>query len=150
MTTKSLADITNTTTHNKTLNKTAKDSHNNLESTKLPGEHHTSLAVQNVMSFSDDQSIENSVNGGNVSKTLPGLGGESMSENDVSKQRLAELSKQLNDELDEFDQMGGPPSVFNNTNVDNMLAIGDITANGFSKNLFKQMVLSFLFKFKDN
>ncbi len=140
MTTKSLTDITNTVSHSRTLNKTAKDPQNNLESTKLPGDHQTSFMAQNAMSFSEDQSIENSVNGGNVSKTALGLGGESMSGNDVSKQRLTELSKQLNDELDEFDQMGGPASVFNNTNVDEMLAAGDITANGFSKSLSKWFI----------
>ncbi len=131
MTTKSLTDITNTASQNKTLNKTTKDLHNHLESTKLPDDYQASLLGQNIMSFSDDNSIENSVNGGHVSMARLGLDRDSMLENDLSKQRLTELSKQLNDELDEFDNIGGPNSVFNNTNVDEMLVMGDIT-NGFS------------------
>lgn len=111
---RSLVDITNSS-HNKTMgNKTAKDP-SMLESTKLGS---------NSMSFNNDQSIEASLNGGNMSKQGMLLAGESLSEN--------ELSKQLNDELDQFaDQFGGPPSMM--MGVDDMISMGDMPTNGLDE-----------------
>lgn len=115
---RSLVDITNSS-HNKTMghNKTAKDSNSMLESTKL-GNH--------SMSFNNDQSIEASLNGGNMSKQGMLLAGESLSEN--------ELSKQLNDELDQFaDQFGGPPSMMMTGVDDMMMSMGDMPTNGLDE-----------------
>ncbi len=110
---RNLADITNIS-HNKTTNKTVKDP-TILESTKL--------ANSSMVSF-NDQSIEASLNGGNMSKQAMLLAGVSMSEN--------ELSKQLNDELDNFaDQFGGPPSMM--MGVDDMLSMGDMPTSGLDE-----------------
>lgn len=126
MFTRSLVDITNSNTtisNNKTINKSVKENH--LESTKLNSE---SLINNESLIMNNDASIEGSVNGGEISKSGL-LGGESLA--NFSKQN--ELSLQLNDELDEFDKFGGPGSVFNNTNVDDMLAMGDMPTNGLDE-----------------
>lgn len=144
MFTTSLADITNhhpNTSHKQTLNKPVKDTQSTINEPPpavkpLTTDNPVTSILANIAaataapSYIEEPSMEASVNGGQMSRStlgMDGLGEVVQSEiNDESRQRMTDLSRQLNDELDEFEQMGGPMSVFNNTNVDDMLAMGDL------------------------
>jgi chromatin segregation and condensation protein Rec8/ScpA/Scc1 (kleisin family) len=93
----------------------------------------TSMLVNNSALFNNENSIEASMNGEQMSKSLLQQGESLIDDiNESSKHQviennsnLNELSRQLNAELDEFDQFGGPSSIFNNTNVEEMLTLGE-------------------------
>lgn len=131
MITKNLADITNTLV-NKSLVKPAKEFHTQPSSPSPPTTNIAEINEQpeNIEPFANETSIEVDMNADNMSKSGI-VDNASIIENDLSKQNnITGLSQQLNNELDEFEQLAGPTSVFNNTNVDDMLVEMPVTSLG--------------------
>lgn len=125
MVTKNLADITNTLA-NKSLLKPPKEV---VTQPASPINDEVTQQVENFEPFANE-TVEVDLNAENMSRSGV-VDAASVIENDVSKQNnITELSQQLNNELDELEQFAGPASVFNNTNVDDMLIDMPVTSLG--------------------
>ena len=133
MSTKSLADITNTSkVVEKSIVKEA-----TMPPPSVPvAEPVTELSVSAIEtnSFVNENSIEADLNGEQVS-LLPTNETLISSIHDSSKHQAIEtntneLSKQFNTEMDQFEQLGETGTVFNNTNVDEMMPMpADLVLN---------------------